>query len=176
MEILKIRHLVFVLFTSFAISGYAQTMDNRVQQISKEVESIYTSKLEARPYAYRNNCGVTQAIITIYHENGEVRKVTDIGTGDDDKASGSWHYEYYYKNGHLIFSSETKRYYNNEMNRQYREDIRQYFVENQLIKQIENGKTICPKKTFISKNDMRYGLKTITKTLDIGEIYKCPGL
>ncbi|ULT25250.1 hypothetical protein KUH03_41615 [Sphingobacterium sp. E70] len=102
--------------------------------------------------------------------------MTDSGVGDDDQAASSWTYAYYFENGLLIFSSEIRRYHNNETNKEDQEEIQQYYVDNHLVMQIENGVMALPKHVSIDSNDTRYQLKELRQASDIERIYKCPDL
>lgn len=173
MGLLKGYYLFVILFVSVTLSGYAQTVNSSIEKIKKEVESINRSGLEAKSYPYSNKCGVIKASITVYYKNGVVSKVRDTGIGDDDKAANSWNYAYYYEKDILIFSFETRQYYNNETGSKIREEIRQYFAANRLIRQMENGKISFPENIFIDGRDTKYRLKNITAPSDIAEIYPC---
>lgn len=172
MKLLIRPNLLVLLLLSFAPNLGAQT----AAKIRAAVKSINALKLDTKSFPYRNKCGVIKANLTIYYQNGEVRKITDTGIGDDDKAAASWNYAYYYQKGMLIFSYETRRYHNNETNEEAREETRQYFTANRLIKQIKDNKTTFPKDIFIKKNDVRYQLKGIAKQSDINRTYPCLGL
>ncbi|MBB4807199.1 hypothetical protein HNP38_002503 [Chryseobacterium defluvii] len=174
MSFFKISRSLVVLLALLPLHAYAQTATNNIQKIKKEVQYINdVAQLGVKVYPYSNKCGVTKAGISVYHKNDEVRKIKDTGIGDGDKAASSWSYEYYYEKGKLIFSYETRQYHDNEKNKETREEIRQYFVDDRLVKQIENGKTTYPKNVFIQKNDARYQLRNITRASDITKIYEC---
>lgn len=173
-----LRNLFAVLLALCTLNGNAQTTKGIIEKIKKEVEHINSVKLklEAKCFPYKNKCGVTKAAIAMYHINSDVKMIIDTGIGDSDKAATSWNYEYYYQKGDLIFSYETRRYFNNETGNEDSEELRQYFAANRLIKQIKNGITTYPKNIFINKSDTRYRLKNITKASDIDRIYECPDL
>lgn len=168
------KTLFVILFTLLTFAAHAQNVNTRIQQIRKEVALIDGYKLDIRSYSYSNNCGLVKATIKMYYKNGEVKKITDIGVGDDDKAAAAWNYEYYYNRDTLIFSHERKRYFDNEKNQNINEDIRQYFVSDRLIGKIENTRTTFPEEIFISRKDIRYQLRLISKRSDIDKIYNCP--
>jgi len=145
-------------------------------RINKEVKRINALQLKTKSYPYSNKCGVIKASIVIYTENNTVKKITDIGVGDDDRAASSWSYAYYYENGLLVFSSEMRRYHNNETNREGLDKTQQYYTDNHLVMQVENGKTAYPKNVTIDSSDTRYQLKELLRASDIEKIYKCPDL
>lgn len=145
-------------------------------RIGKEVKRIDALKLKTKSYPYSNKCGVMKASIVIYSENNKVKKITDIGVGDDDRAASSWRYAYYFENGLLIFSEEMRRYHNNETNREDLDKIQQYYTDNHLVMQVENGKTAYPKNVSIDNSDTRYRLKELLRASDIEKIYECPVL
>ncbi|WP_162902827.1 hypothetical protein [Taibaiella koreensis] len=168
------KSLLTILGTSLTLLGYAQSVASKASAITKEVERINISKHDVRSYPYSNTCGVIKATITIHYQNGLVQKISDIGVGDDDRAAAAWDYQYYYKNGALIFSKETKRYFDNEKNKEVTEEIREYLVSDRLIKQVKNQVITFPKNQFISQDDIRYRLKHINNASDVRKLYKCP--
>jgi hypothetical protein len=158
------------------LNNSVQTGLDHSTRIGIEVKRIDALKLKTKSYPYSNKCGVMKATIVIYSENNIVKKITDIGFGDDDRAASSWTYAYYYENGLLIFSHEMRRYHNNETNKEDLDEIRQYYAGNHLVMQIENGKMAYQKAISIATNDTRYQLKELRRASDIDKIYKCPDL
>src|SRR5690606_27929172 len=93
-----------------------------IRQVFRYINSM---PLITRSINYMNKCGVVNATITIYTDaNGNVRKITDVGIGDDDKAAAKWSFEYYYENGDLIFSYESSSGFDNETEEKYTDDNR----------------------------------------------------
>ncbi|MDF2514819.1 MAG: hypothetical protein K0R59_115 [Sphingobacterium sp.] len=79
----------------------------------------------------------------------------DTGVGDADRLQFPGLY-ILLQNGLLIYSYEMRRYHNNETDNEELEETRQYYSDNCLIKQIENGKTVYPKDVIINNTDTRY--------------------
>ncbi len=165
--------IIVTFFIFLAKIVYPQNQESQVQQIKQEFAKINALKLDTKSFPYKNRCGVIKASITIYFKNGEIRKITDVGIGDDDKAAAKWSYQYYYKNGNLIFSYETITSFDNEKEKNITNNNREYFLDNRLIKKIEDNKINYPENSFINNQDNRYKLKLIKKSSDIDLIYEC---
>ncbi len=112
--------------------------------------------------------------VKLYFRNGDIAKITDAGTGDDDRAAGKWHYRYYYKKGMLIFSQQTVTFFNNETGTKVTSDIQEYYKADRLLKKTEDKKVVYPSGVAIGNDDIRYRLKTIKTTADIDVLYRCP--
>jgi hypothetical protein len=57
------------------LNASAQMRSADIVDITKEVERIDASKLDARSYPYNNKCGVIKASITIYRAHNDVKKI-----------------------------------------------------------------------------------------------------
>jgi hypothetical protein len=162
-----------VLFINFISKAQSKIIENEIFQIKQTYKNINTSALKKQIFKYSNKCGVVDATITLYYLNGEIVKITDNGIGDDDKAAAKWNYEYYFKNGNLIFSYEWIKSFDNELEKNTIDETREYFLSNKLIKKIENQKTKYPVNMTINFSDNRYLLKKVKTTQDISKIYEC---
>jgi len=167
----KILTTTIILFAIISQSR-AQNVNQQVEHIQKVVKEIDSANFEKKLFTYNNKCGVIKATIAIYYENDSVRKITDTGLGDDDKAAAKWAYKYYYENGKLIFSSESISGADDE-GKQYNNEKTEYLSSNNVVKRIENGKTIYPKKEVINSSDSRYKLTMVKSSSDIRQIYNC---
>ncbi len=148
--------------------------ENQIEYIRKVFSDINSATLNQRKIKYNDKCGVIDATITVYtNNNGEVRKITDTGTGDDDKAPAKWTYQYYYENEELVFSYESSSGFDNETEKQYSYETREYFSSNKMIRQIKNGKISIHQNSSIDLSDIRYKLKEVTNKSDIDRIYQC---
>ena len=165
--------LTLALFIEVFWTYGQTTLDRQVGHISKEFEKINSSNLSQKTFRYSDRCGVTMATITVFSDNDIVRKITDVGIGDDDKAAASWSYQYYYENGKLIFSYEKSSGHDLETGTAYKDEVREYFVSDRLIMKIKNGQKTYPKSETINTIDTRYRLMNIKNSSDIKEIYKC---
>lgn len=98
-----------------AVNAQPKNVEEEVKQIGQTYKIINSSKLKSSSYKYSNNCGVVNATITVFFLDGEIVKIADNGFGDDDKAAAKWNYEYYFKEGDLIFSYKWVKSYNDEL-------------------------------------------------------------
>lgn len=148
-------------------------IQNEIIIIREEYKRINSLNLQKIDFPYINRCGVTNATISLYTQNGKVLKITDNGVGDDDKAYEKWSYEYYFKNEELIFAYEWARFFDIELEKKAIIESRAYFHSDFLIKKIEGNKTTYPQNEIIDKKDTRYLLSTIKSKAEIASIYKC---
>lgn len=173
MRKIKATGLLIAICLFLIQPGQAQSINSQVEKIRREFVLVNASKLEEKSFSYRNNCGVIKGRLKIYRKNEEIRKISDTGIGDDDKAAASWSYEYYYQNGKLIFSYQRSNYFDNGKNKQMTDETKQYFVDNRLIKEVKNKQTAFPKNSTISQKDLRYRLLLVNQQGDIEKLYKC---
>lgn len=167
---------ILFCFFFFYLSSYSFVQSKnvvKVNTIRKEYQRINSAKLQKREIRYKNNCGVKNATITIYSENGVIVKITDNGNGDDHLAEAKWNYEIYYKNGKLIFSYKWIKGSDEMTGDSYIDEERSYIDNDRVIKVIENGKTQYPSNKRIESNDFRYQLKHVQTKSDIEKIYDC---
>ncbi len=162
-----------VLCMNFISKAQSKNIENKIIQIRQIYKTINSSTLQKQTIKYSNKCGVVDATITLYYLNGEIVKITDNGIGDNDKAAAKWSYEYYFKNGNLIFSYEWIKYFDNELEKNTIDETREYFSSNKLIKKIENEKSTYPPNITINFSDNRYLLKKVKTTQDISKIFEC---
>jgi hypothetical protein len=162
-----------VVFINFISKAQSRVIENKIIQIRQTYKNINSSALKKQTFKYSNVCGVVDATITLYFLNGEIVKITDNGIGDDQKAAAKWNYEYFFKNGNLIFSYEWIKSFDNELEKNTIDETREYFLSNKLIKKIENKKTKYPVNITINFSDNRYLLKKVETTQDISKIYEC---
>ena len=150
-------------------SGKPSATDQKVTKIKKAFFDINASKLQSKAFNYVNKCGVKKATVTLYYKGSDVVKVTDLGTGDGDKAAAKWSYQYYYEKGKLIFAYQQ---ITDNLNTQPTE-TRRYFLGNKLIRKIENNLTTDNGKESITTKAPEYQLRAVKSEADIAKIYKC---
>ena len=165
--------LITVLFMNLISKAQPRIIENEIIQIKQTYKNINSSTLKKQSVKYSNKCGVVDATITLYYLNGEIVKITDNGIGNGCLAAEKWNYEYYFKNGKLIFSYEWIKSFDNELGKNTIYETREYFLSNKLIKKIENQKTTYPVNMRINFSDTRYLLKNVKTTNDIFNIFRC---
>lgn len=148
-------------------------VSREVEAIREEFSKINSKVLSAKAYNYRNKCGVEDANVTVYYDGNEVRKITDVGEGDDDKAPASWSYQFYYLNGELIFSYRMSSYFDVNLEKTVKTQTREYIRANTILKKIVDGVTTFPNNAHIDVGDFRILLYRVSNLRDIEEIYSC---
>ncbi len=144
--------------------------EEKVKKIKKAFFDINASKLQSKAFSYTNKCGVQKATITLYYKGTDVVKLTDLGTGDGDKAALKWSYQYYYEKGKLIFAYQQ---ITNGRNEQPTE-TRRYYLGNKIVRKMVNSQVTDNPNESINGKDVTYQLRTIKTEADIDKIYKCP--
>jgi hypothetical protein len=165
--------LITVLFMNLISKAQPRIIENEIIQIKQTYKNINSSTLKKQSVKYSGLCGIVDATITLYYLNGEIVKITDNGIGNGCLAAEKWNYEYYFKNGKLIFSYEWIKSFDNELGKYNIRETREYFLSNKLIKKIENQKTTYPVNMRINFSDTRYLLKNVKTTNDIFNIFRC---
>lgn len=161
---------LYIFFSSNLISSdstHVKTIQKKVDDIDKLVSTYKEIK-------YKNTCGVIDGSLKMYDANNKIVKVSDNGIGDGHLAASKWSHTFYYENEELIFSKKSLTYYNDRTEKTRTDETLEYFIANQLIIQIINGKTISlKKKESINANDYRYQLLLIKTKEELNRL-NCP--